>query len=253
MSAISLPTWVSEGRPRLWRRGPLVRSRRRGGRVSEVDLEQLQPIAVSQAPGVPHGATGQDPDVLARRKQPAGGLGTDLEDRSSCGFTLVPCGGEVTGYLEAQSARAVQGLIPFARVRRSDGRAVGSTGYWDPRTWPGRDDLRAVNVGFTWLSASAQGSGINAEAKLLLAGHAFGSLEAERVDFATDARNARSQRALEGVGATFEGVLRRWSVSWAPGEEGLLRDSAIHSVIAPEWEAVRSRLATRLAGLPVSG
>ena len=170
------------------------------------------------------------------------------EDRSSYGFTLVPRGSEVAGYLEAQFARAAQGLTPFAQVRRADGRAVGCTAYWDPRTWPGRDDLRAIMIGFTWLSASAQGSGINAEAKLLLMSHAFTSLRVERVEFVTDARNARSRRALQALGATFEGVLRSWSVSWTPGEDGLLRDSAMYSVIAPEWGAVKSGLAARLAG-----
>ncbi|MBO0807139.1 MAG: GNAT family N-acetyltransferase [Actinobacteria bacterium] len=170
------------------------------------------------------------------------------EDRGSYGHTLVPRGSEVGGYLDAQFARAAQGLIPFAQVRRADGRAVGCTAYWDPRTWPGRDDLRAIEVGFTWLSASAQGSGINAEAKLLLMSHAFDVMQVARVDFKTDARNARSRRALEALGATFEGVLRSWSMSWAPGEEGLLRDSAMYSVVAPEWDAVRSRLTARLAG-----
>lgn len=170
------------------------------------------------------------------------------EDRSSYGFTLVPRGSEVAGYLEAQFARVAQGLTPFAQVRRADGRAVGCTAYWDPRTWPGRDDLRAIMIGFTWLSASAQGSGINAEAKLLLMSHAFTSLRVERVEFVTDARNARSRRALQALGATFEGVLRSWSVSWTPGEDGLLRDSAMYSVIAPEWGAVKSGLAARLAG-----
>jgi N-acetyltransferase len=170
------------------------------------------------------------------------------EDRGSYGHTLVPRGSEVGGYLDAQFARAAQGLIPFAKVRRADGRAVGCTAYWNPRAWPGRDDLRAIEVGFTWLSASAQGSGINAEAKLLLMSHAFDVLQVGRVDFKTDARNARSRRALEALGATFEGVLRSWSMSWAPGEEGLLRDSAMYSVIAPEWDAVRSRLTARLAG-----
>jgi RimJ/RimL family protein N-acetyltransferase len=170
------------------------------------------------------------------------------EDRSSYGLTLVPRGSEVGGYLDAQFARASsQGLIPFAQVRQADGRAVGCTAYWDLRTWPGRDDLRAVEIGFTWLSASAQRSGINTEAKLLLMDHAFATFRVERVDFKTDARNARSRRALEALGATFEGVLRCWSQSWAPGEEGLLRDSAMYSVIAPEWDGVRSRLTARLA------
>ena len=169
------------------------------------------------------------------------------EDRSSYGFTLVPRAWEVGDYMSAQLARAAQGLIPFAQIRRADGRAVGCTAYWDPRSWPGRDDLRAIEIGFTWLSASAQGSGINTEAKLLLMSHAFDNLRVARVDLKTDARNVRSRRAIEALGATFEGVLRSWSISWAPGEEGRLRDSAMYSVIAPEWNAVRGRLTARLA------
>ena len=59
--------------------------------------------------------------------------------------------------------------------------------------------------------------------------------------------NARSRSALAGVGARFEGVLRNWSKSWAPGETGLLRDSAMFSVIAEEWPECRSKLRARLA------
>jgi N-acetyltransferase len=169
------------------------------------------------------------------------------EDRSSYGFTLVPRASEVDDYLSAQFGRAAEGLIPFAQIRRADGRAVGCTAYWDPRSWPGRDDLRAIEIGFTWLSGSAQGSGINTEAKLLLMSHAFDNLRVARVDLKTDARNVRSRRAIEALGATFEGVLRNWSMSWAPGGEGLLRDSAMYSVVAPEWNAVRVRLIARLA------
>jgi N-acetyltransferase len=169
------------------------------------------------------------------------------EDRSSYGFTLVPRASEVDDYLSAQFGRAAEGLIPFAQIRQADGRAVGCTAYWDPRSWPGRDDLRAIEIGFTWLSGSAQGSGINAEAKLLLMSHAFDNLRVARVDLKTDARNVRSRRAIEALGATFEGVLRNWSMSWAPGEEGLLRDSAMYSVVAPEWNAVRTGLIGRLA------
>ena len=90
------------------------------------------------------------------------------EERGSYGFTLVPPGSEIGAYLDAQFERTAQGLIPFAQVRQADGRAVGCTAYWDQRFWPGRDELRAIEIGFTWLSASAQGTGINAEAKLLL-------------------------------------------------------------------------------------
>jgi len=67
-----------------------------------------------------------------------------------------------------------------------------------------------------------------------------------RVDLKTDARNQRSRRAIEGLGARFEGVLRSWSPSWAPGEEGKLRDSALFSVTAAEWTTVKSSLSDRI-------
>ncbi|WP_214321752.1 GNAT family N-acetyltransferase [Nonomuraea sediminis] len=168
------------------------------------------------------------------------------EDRSSYSQTLVPRAWEVEDYLRAQLAR--DGLTPFAQVRVEDGKAVGCTGFWDPRTWPGRDDLRAIEVGWTWLAASAQGRGINAEAKLLLFTHAFETLDVARVDLKTDARNQRSRRAIERLGVRFEGVLRAWSPSWAPGEEGTLRDSAMFSVTAAEWPAVRAVLIRTMAG-----
>jgi RimJ/RimL family protein N-acetyltransferase len=150
----------------------------------------------------------------------------------------------VGDYVAAQLGRA--GLTPFAQVRMTDDQVVGCTAYWDVRTWPGRDQPCAVEIGFTWLAASAQGTGINAEAKLLLLTYAFEALGVARVDLKTDARNQRSRRAIEALGAGFEGVLRCWSASWAPGEEGLLRDSAMFSVIAAEWPAVKPALAARV-------
>ena len=175
------------------------------------------------------------------------------EDRSSYDFTMVPRAEEVGAYLAEQCERAEQGLIPFAQIRRADGRAVGCTAYWDPRYWPGSLSLRAVEIGFTWLAGSAQGSGINSEAKLLLMRHAFEHLRVARVDLKTDARNHRSRHALAALGATFEGILRQWSPSWAPGERGLLRDSAMYSVTASEWPAVQEHLAKRLAGYSTDG
>jgi RimJ/RimL family protein N-acetyltransferase len=170
-------------------------------------------------------------------------------DRGSFGFTWVPTAGEVREYIAAQLDRAATGrLAPYAQIATATGRAVGVTAYWDPRWWPGGDELCAVEVGFTWLGASAQGTGINVEAKFLLFQNAFEVWNVARVDLKTDARNGRSRAALAGVGARFEGVLRNWSQSWAPGETGRLRDSAMFSVIAPEWPECRSRLRERLAG-----
>ncbi|MGH3410882.1 MAG: GNAT family N-acetyltransferase [Streptosporangiaceae bacterium] len=88
----------------------------------------------------------------------------------------------------------------------------------EPRRWPGRDELRAIEIGFTWLGASAQGSGINAEARLLLMSHAFDRLRVARVDLKTDARNRRRRQALEAPG-------RRGSARAAAGQPRAEADS----------------------------
>jgi RimJ/RimL family protein N-acetyltransferase len=165
-------------------------------------------------------------------------------DRGSYGFTWVPSAGEVDDYIEEQLGRA--GLMPFAQMSSAQGRAVGVTAYWDPRQLPA--GLYAVNVGFTWLAASAQGTGLNTESKYLLFRHAFEQWRVARVDLTTDARNARSRAAIAAVGARLEGVLRSWSRSWAPGEEGRLRDTAMFSIVAADWSATRAGLEARLAG-----
>jgi RimJ/RimL family protein N-acetyltransferase len=87
---------------------------------------------------------------------------------------------------------------------------------------------------------------VNTEAKFLLFAHAFERWRVARVDLKTDARNARSRAAIERVGARFEGVLRSWSRSWAPHEDGRLRDSAMYSIISPDWPSCRNHLRSLL-------
>ncbi|TYB68718.1 GNAT family N-acetyltransferase [Nonomuraea sp. PA05] len=172
------------------------------------------------------------------------------EDRGAYRFTWVPRAHEVGGYIDDLLARQAEGrLSPYAQVDRASGRAAGVTAYWEPRLWPKSEErLRAIEIGFTWLGGPAQGSGMNTESKFLMFGHAFESWGVARVDLKTDARNGRSRAALEKVGARFEGVLRQWSQSWAPGEDGLLRDSAMFSIIAEEWPQCRERLLRLLEG-----
>ncbi|MFE7930058.1 GNAT family N-acetyltransferase [Streptomyces sp. NPDC057456] len=171
------------------------------------------------------------------------------ENRQTYDFTWVPRAHEVGDYVDAQLARAATGRrAPYAQISLASGRVVGTTSYWEPRSWRTDERLDAVEIGFTWLAGSAQGTGVNAEAKLLLFRHAFAQWGVSRVDLKTDARNTRSRAAIASVGARFEGVLRNWSRSWAPGEEDLLRDSAIFSITAQEWPRCERRLAERVAG-----
>ncbi|MFJ1736326.1 GNAT family N-acetyltransferase [Streptomyces sp. NPDC088254] len=170
------------------------------------------------------------------------------ENRGTYAYTWVPRADEVGDYVDAQLARAATGrLAPYAQISLATGRAVGATSYWEPRSWLDEDRLDAVEIGFTWLAGSAQGTGVNAEAKFLLFRHAFEEWGVSRVDLKSDARNSRSRAAIESVGARFEGVLRNWSRSWAPGEDGRLRDTAVFSITAEEWPERRVRLEERVA------
>jgi len=170
------------------------------------------------------------------------------EDRSTYGFTVVPHSREsTTEYVQVILALQAEGdTIPFAQIRVADGRPVGATRYLTLRRRHGGGAPFAVEIGGTWLAASAQGTGINAEAKLLLLTHAFDVWNVGRVDLKTDARNARARAGILSIGATFEGVLRRWQPSQVPGEEAQLRDSAMYSVVDNEWPDVRSALERRV-------
>ena len=97
-------------------------------------------------------------------------------NRSTYDFTTVPDGPEAmqgyVGYLLDVAVPAGES-IPFAQVRMADGRAVGVTTFLSLRWRPDAPLPYTIEVGGTWLAASAQRSGINVEAKLLLFTHAF--------------------------------------------------------------------------------
>ena len=125
------------------------------------------------------------------------------------------------------------GQEPFALVETGKGRAVGSTRFLNMRP-----DHKSVEIGWTWLGQDWQRTGINTEAKLLLLTHAFERLGCLRVEFKVDGRNLRSQRALERIGATREGVLRKHMVV----QQDFSRDSVYFSIIDSEWVDVKERL-----------
>ena len=140
----------------------------------------------------------------------------------------------VASALAAERANTEQ---PFATVLTATGRPIGSTRYLAIRP-----EHRGLEIGHTWLAREAWRTGANVEAKLLLLGHAFETLGAARVEFKTDARNARSRAALAALPAQLEGVFRRhMQTPYGP------RDSAYFSVIAEEWPEVRANLRRRLA------
>ena len=166
------------------------------------------------------------------------------EDRSSYGWTTVPDGrADTTAYVaELLAGRDTGEVVPFVQRDAATGRVLGCTRFAQVRRLPGADLPYTAEVGGTWLAASAQRTGHNREAKLLLLAHAFERWQVARVELRTDARNDRSRTAIAALGAAFEGVLRSAQPSSAAGERGLLRDTAVFSVLAAEWPVVRDRL-----------
>jgi RimJ/RimL family protein N-acetyltransferase len=145
---------------------------------------------------------------------------------------------ELRAYLDEALANAAAGTeMPFATIRRDGGRVLGST-----RFLALRPEHRSVEIGWTWLTPEAWGTGINVEAKLLMLEHAFQTFGCLRVELKTDALNDRSRGAMEALPAQFEGVHRK-AMLVRGGER---RDSAWYSVLDEEWPAVRENLLRRL-------
>lgn len=170
-------------------------------------------------------------------------------DRSSFGFTLVPADeSAMSSYAAGLLAdAAADTVVPFVQCDAASGMPLGCTRYLNIVWWPDRSTPAELEIGGTWLTAAAQRTPINTEAKLLLLSHAFDEWAVHRVAICTDARNDRSRQAIERLGATFEGVLRRHRASQGHAvEAGTPRDTATYSIVPEEWPGVRDRLRARL-------
>ncbi len=167
------------------------------------------------------------------------------ENRDSYRFTIVPADlAQATQYIAL--ARADSSAMPFATVDAASGKVIGSTSFLAIQRWhpyfapaPPKDSPPSVcEIGATWLSASAQRTIVNSEAKRLMLTHAFEAWQVERVTLKTDARNVKSRTAIERLGAKPDGVLRAWQLA----SDGGPRDTAIFSILRSEWPGVKARL-----------
>ena len=118
------------------------------------------------------------------------------------------------------------------------GAIVGTTSFLET----GPNEAR-TEIGSTTYTPAVWASSVNAECKLLLLTYAFEVLGMGRVQLKTDIRNVRSQQAIARLGATFEGVLRRYQRR----EDDTIRDTVLFSITSEEWPNVKARLEARLA------
>lgn len=123
--------------------------------------------------------------------------------------------------------------LPFVVFHKASGRVAGATRYLEIR--PAH---RGLEIGGTWYGLEFQRTAVNTECKYLLLRHAFETLGAIRVQFKTDSRNERSQRAIERLGAVREGLLRNHMIL----QDGVIRHSIYYSILDSEWPQVKARL-----------
>lgn len=153
-------------------------------------------------------------------------------------FTSVPDAVGTEGYIaDALKGQREGHMLPWAVRDLSDGALVGSTRYHD--MVPAID---RVEIGYTWYAARCQKSHVNTTCKLMLLAHAFETLGGKVVGLRTDNFNFVSQRAIEGIGAKKDGVLRHHQAR----RDGTVRDTVLYSILATEWPDVKRHLELRL-------
>ncbi|MFD0975092.1 GNAT family N-acetyltransferase [Plantactinospora endophytica] len=141
----------------------------------------------------------------------------------------------------ALAARARGVRLPYAQIDVATGRFAGTTSFADPDP-----RLRTLAIGHTWLGRQWWGTGANAEAKLLMLSFAFESLAVVRVMLVTDVRNERARAAIERLGATREGTMRKHRRR----ADGTWRDTLIYAITDDDWPRVKDHLAGRLRPHP---
>jgi RimJ/RimL family protein N-acetyltransferase len=181
---------------------------------------RLEPLSEAHVPGL--AAVGLDEDVW--RYMRYGDMRSEDDMRGWVRYIL--------------AGQAAGTDLPFAVIHLATGRVAGATRFMEIRP-----QHRGLEIGGSWYGSEFRRTAVNTECKYLLLKHAFEVLGVIRVQFKADARNERSLRAIERIGAVREGVLRNHMIL----SDGFVRDSVYFSILDREWPAVKTRLEGMLA------
>ena len=175
-------------------------------------------------------------EPLARDHAPA--LAAVVGDLHRLWYTSIPAPEAMDAEIDRRLGLQQKGTMTAFAICQPDGTPVGMTTYMNV------DALnRRVEIGSTWISKSVQRGPLNTQAKLLLLTHAFEALDCIAVEFRTHRLNTQSRRAIERLGAQHDGVLRAHMVM----QNGTIRDTAVYSITAPEWPAIKAGLEGKLS------
>ncbi|MET3115858.1 RimJ/RimL family protein N-acetyltransferase [Undibacterium sp. GrIS 1.8] len=137
----------------------------------------------------------------------------------------------------ALSDRNAGKAYPFLIVDLIDSRIIGTTRLLEIHSLD-----KKLEVGITWIDTAYWGTGVNLECKFLLLQYCFEHLLANRVQFRAKADNTRSRKALEKIGAIFEGIQRKDKIE----PNGKPRNTAFYSITNDEWLEVKSSLTDKI-------
>jgi RimJ/RimL family protein N-acetyltransferase len=123
--------------------------------------------------------------------------------------------------------------IPFIIYDKASNSYAGSTRFGNIN-W----NHKVLHIGWTWIGHDYQGTGLNTHMKFLMLQYAFEALDFEKVEFRIDERNQRSRNAVEKLGATLEGILRKDTLM----TDGFRRNTCCYGILKKEWPTIKSTI-----------
>jgi RimJ/RimL family protein N-acetyltransferase len=128
--------------------------------------------------------------------------------------------------LNAQSKTAYSFLI----IDKLTNEIAGSTRFGNINF-----NSQKAEIGWTWYGKKFQGTGLNHACKFELLQHGFEQIGFRRIQFSADFENFKSQKAIEKLGATKEGIFRNNYIDAV----GNSKDDVYYSIIREDWEKIK--------------
>ncbi len=97
---------------------------------------------------------------------------------------------------------------------------------------------KVLHIGWTWIGKEFQGTGLNKHMKFLMLQYAFEELNFDKVEFRVDERNIASRKAVEKIGGTLEGILRKDTLML----DGFKRSTCCYGILKEEWPEIKQTI-----------
>lgn len=130
---------------------------------------------------------------------------------------------------DAVNGRNDGSQYPFVAIDKTNGKIFGSTRFLRLNK-----DFRTLEIGWTWYSPAYWNTGYNKECKFLMLQYCFETLQTISVNLGTATDNIRSQKAIEGIGAKYEGTVRNRLISG-----GKKKSFKLYSITDEEWPEIK--------------